>query len=151
MSDRSSGRKDTSGFSSIYIGQNEVMWRVISLRLRTSCAIAWLRAWNFLFGGALFSRAETARRSGSGSRYLRKGISRQYCIRNRLSHQSPVYRVISFLDRIPLRPPAGSFVLLLTRSILDMTLIHGISRFTMADIAESTPLYLYSWSGCMND
>jgi len=42
---------------------------------------------------------------------------------------------------MPFRPPAeGSSLLGRTRSILDMTLIQGISRFTIADIADRTPL-----------
>lgn len=47
---------------------------------------------------------------------------------------------ISFLVLRPLRPPAGSSGFAVTRSILDMMLIHGISRLTIADIADNTPL-----------
>lgn len=44
---------------------------------------------------------------------------------------------MSFLLRKPLRP----FVVLgVIKSILLMMLIHGISKFTMDDMAESTPL-----------
>lgn len=47
------------------------------------------------------------------------------------------YRAISFLFLNPLRP----FVVLgVMRSILLMMLIHGISKFTIADMADSTPL-----------
>lgn len=47
---------------------------------------------------------------------------------------------MSFLARIPFLPPAGSSGLLVTKSIFDMTFIQGISRFTIADIADKTPL-----------
>ena len=47
---------------------------------------------------------------------------------------------MSFRALIPLRPLAASFSLLVTKSIFDMMLIHGISRFTIALIAERTPL-----------
>ena len=47
--------------------------------------------------------------------------------------------------RRPFRPPdEGSSGLGSTRSIFDMTLIHGISRLTIADIADITPLYQIS-------
>jgi hypothetical protein len=47
--------------------------------------------------------------------------------------------------RRPLRPPlVGSSVFGRTRSIFDMTLIQGISRLTMADMADKTPLYVIS-------
>jgi hypothetical protein len=47
---------------------------------------------------------------------------------------------MSFRVRNPLRPLAGSLDFVLTRSIFDITLIQGISKLTIADIAESTPL-----------
>ena len=50
------------------------------------------------------------------------------------------YLAMSFRALIPLRPLAASFSLLVTKSIFDMMLIHGISRFTIALIAERTPL-----------
>ena len=51
------------------------------------------------------------------------------------------YRAISFRCRMPfLAPPDWSSELAVTKSIFDMILIHGISRLTIADIADSTPL-----------
>ena len=47
---------------------------------------------------------------------------------------------ISFIVLIPLRPLPLSSTFVVTRSIFDMMLIHGISRFTIALIAERTPL-----------
>ena len=47
---------------------------------------------------------------------------------------------MSFFPLIPFRPPAGSSGFTVTRSILDMMFIHGISRLTIADIADNTPL-----------
>lgn len=55
---------------------------------------------------------------------------------------------MSFLRRMPfLAPDDGSSVLAVTRSILDMMLIQGISRFTIADMADSTPLRIKMGSG----
>lgn len=46
-----------------------------------------------------------------------------------------------FRPRKPFRaPPDGSSAFAVTRSIFDMTFIQGISRLTMADMAERTPL-----------
>jgi hypothetical protein len=39
-----------------------------------------------------------------------------------------------------LAPPDGSSAFEVTRSILDIIFIQGISRFTIADIADNTPL-----------
>jgi hypothetical protein len=51
------------------------------------------------------------------------------------------YRAMFRRVRRPLRAPlAGSSVLGRTRSIFDMTLTQGISRLTMADMADKTPL-----------
>jgi len=59
--------------------------------------------------------------------------------------EGTTYRAMFRRVRIPLRPPpAGSSGLGRTRSIFDMTLIQGISRLTMADMADKTPLYAIS-------
>ncbi len=50
------------------------------------------------------------------------------------------YLAISFRVRMPFRPLPLSSMLVVTRSILDMIFIHGTSRLTIADMAESTPL-----------
>ena len=47
---------------------------------------------------------------------------------------------MSFFALIPFRPLPGSSTLAVTRSIFDMMLIQGTSRFTIADIADMTPL-----------
>ena len=48
---------------------------------------------------------------------------------------------MSLRRRIPfLAPPDLSSAFDVTKSILDMILIHGISKLTMADIADRTPL-----------
>lgn len=57
--------------------------------------------------------------------------------------EEKAYLAISFLPRTPLRAPPegdGSSTFWVTKSILDIMLIQGISRFTIADIAERTPL-----------
>lgn len=54
-----------------------------------------------------------------------------------LSDMADLYRAMSRLLLMPFRPLV---VLGAMRSILLMMLIHGISRFTIADMAESTPL-----------
>src|ERR1700722_9858892 len=76
---------------------------------------------------------------GSGSRYLWSEPS--YLCRTLFRRQTGTDLAISLRSLTPFLPPSfGSSRLAVTRSILDMTLIHGISRFTIADIAESTPL-----------
>jgi hypothetical protein len=68
-------------------------------------------------------------------------------IKPRVDDEATTYRAILRRVRKPLRPPpAGSSGLGRTRSIFDMTLIHGISRLTMADMADKTPLYVISQS-----
>ena len=63
----------------------------------------------------------------------------------RVYDEDTTYRAIFRCVRRPLRPPpAGSSGLGRTRSIFDITLIHGISRLTMADMADKTPLYVIS-------
>ena len=53
------------------------------------------------------------------------------------------YRAMSFFCRIPLRALLDSSEdLAITRSILDMIFIQGISRLTIADMADSTPLFV---------
>lgn len=48
---------------------------------------------------------------------------------------------MSLLRRIPFRPdPGSSEPAPVTRSILESKLIHGISKLTMADMADKTPL-----------
>ena len=59
----------------------------------------------------------------------------------RVYDERTTYRAIFRRVRRPLRPPAaGSSGLGRTRSIFDITLIQGISRLTMADMADKTPL-----------
>lgn len=62
--------------------------------------------------------------------------------RSRDQKEGRTNRAMFRLVRIPLRPPAGSSEVPLTRSIFDMMLIHGISRLTIADMAERTPLHI---------
>ena len=50
------------------------------------------------------------------------------------------YLAISFRERNPFLPLPASSTLVVTRSILDMIFIHEISRLTIADIADRTPL-----------
>ena len=50
------------------------------------------------------------------------------------------YLAISRFVRTPFLPLPESLVLVVTRSILDMMFIQGTSRFTIADIADKTPL-----------
>jgi hypothetical protein len=71
-------------------------------------------------------------KNGSGSRNLRAAFSLSMdnaCF-------SPIYLATS---RLPLTPFRASP---LTRSILDMILIHGTLKFTMEDMADMTPLYI---------
>ena len=60
------------------------------------------------------------------------------------------HRAISFRIRIPLRPLPGSSVFVVTRSILDMMLIQGTSRLTIADMAERTPLWVGGRDGSLD-
>ena len=61
-------------------------------------------------------------------------------LKAKVSKSEASHLAISFFALMPLRPPAGSSGFAVTRSILDMMLIHGISRLTIADIADNTPL-----------
>lgn len=137
-------------------------------RWRTSCTIAWLRAWKRGFEVLPSCSRVVAISIGSGSKYLcdpeinkvktdivlisatpPEYMSVEASQAEKLrKHGSIVdtsegtYRAIFLRPRNPfLAPPLGSSVFSVTRSILDMILIHGISKLTIADMADSTPLY----------
>src|ERR1700720_1455907 len=71
----------------------------------------------------------------------------QMITRTRGAEHSKIDKMMAHLAmflrlRIPfLAPPVGSSEFSVTRSILDIMLIQGISRLTMADIADNTPLH----------
>lgn len=109
---------------------NDVFW---TLKQLTNCTSAWLRWWN---RGFCFSVVEgwpgaDVIKSGSGSRNLR---TRSFRID--LAVMLKTYLATS---RLPLTPFLASP---LTRSILDMILIHGMLKFTMEDMADMTPLLI---------